>query len=250
MMIKISIVTVVYNAVEQISSTIDSVLEQSYSNIEYIVIDGLSKDGTKDEISRYLDNINVYISEKDDGIYDAMNKSLDYVSGDWVLYLNAGDTLLDCFVIEKFVAEIQKMELPIAEMIGGNVMFDVHANKQLSKVKDLSKRWVCMPACHQSLFYRVDVIRANRFNLEFKICSDHEQFIRLVESGARFKPIDLTVSTFQFNGVSAKNRIGLYTEKLKIAKKYNASFLNILKLQTIILRLKISGFIKGFREIN
>ncbi|WP_140410042.1 glycosyltransferase, partial [Escherichia coli] len=82
-MFKISIVTVVYNAANDLEVTINSVLKQTYKEIEYIVIDGASTDGTLDVLEKFKDKITTVVSEKDNGIYDAMNKSLQYVTGDW-----------------------------------------------------------------------------------------------------------------------------------------------------------------------
>ncbi|HEX3386494.1 MAG TPA: glycosyltransferase, partial [Mucilaginibacter sp.] len=88
---KVSIVTVVFNAADSLELTILSVINQSYPNTEFIIIDGGSTDGTVDLIKKYDKKINYWISEKDSGIYDAMNKALDVVSGDWVYFLGAGD---------------------------------------------------------------------------------------------------------------------------------------------------------------
>lgn len=85
-MFKISIVTVVYNAANDLEVTINSVLKQTYKEIEYIVIDGASTDGTLDVLEKFKDKITTVVSEKDNGIYDAMNKSLQYVTGDWVIF--------------------------------------------------------------------------------------------------------------------------------------------------------------------
>lgn len=90
-MIKVSVITVVFNDFSNISKTINSVLEQNYLNTEYIVIDGGSTDGTSEVIERYLDKLNIYISEVDYGIYDAMNKGVRVANGEFIIFMNSGD---------------------------------------------------------------------------------------------------------------------------------------------------------------
>ena len=109
----LTIITIVYNRVKDIEYTLKSITEQTYKNIEYIVIDGNSNDGTLDIIQKYLDKINHLVSEKDNGIYDAMNKGLRLATGDYVLFINGGDNLHQKNTIENifqiFPSFYQKM---------------------------------------------------------------------------------------------------------------------------------------------
>ena len=98
---KISIITVSYNAAKTIEQTISSVVNQTYQDIEYIIIDGGSTDGTMDIIRKYEDRIAYWISEPDKGIYDAMNKGIDVATGDYVYFLGADDRLVDANIIDK-----------------------------------------------------------------------------------------------------------------------------------------------------
>jgi len=106
-MTKVSIITVVYNNRNFIETAIKSVLSQTYKNIEYIVIDGGSKDGTKEIIEKFKDKISEFISEPDKGIYDAMNKGLKLATGDIVGILNSDDFYADKFVLEKVAKKFQ-----------------------------------------------------------------------------------------------------------------------------------------------
>ncbi len=105
--VKFSIITIVYNRVNDIEFTLKSITEQTYPNIEYIVIDGKSNDGTTSIIEKYRDKIHCYISEEDQGIYDAMNKGLRNSTGDYVLFINGGDSLHQKDTIEKLASGIE-----------------------------------------------------------------------------------------------------------------------------------------------
>ena len=101
---KISIITICYNCKDNLLDTVKSVIQQDYSHIEYIIIDGGSTDGTLDAISTYRDKISTLISEKDNGIYDALNKGVKAATGEWILCLNAGDSLTSDTIISKVLS--------------------------------------------------------------------------------------------------------------------------------------------------
>ena len=105
---KITIVTISYNIVTYIEKTILSVVNQTYPNIEYIVIDGGSTDGTLDVIKKYSDKITYWVSESDKGIYDAMNKGIDAATGDWINFMNAGDVFYHNNVIDEIIPFLTK----------------------------------------------------------------------------------------------------------------------------------------------
>lgn len=113
---KVSVITVVYNDAKHIAQTIESVLSQTYPNIEYIIIDGNSSDGTKEIIQNYIDkkpsyfnhSISNFISEKDEGIYDAMNKGVDLATGEWCNFMNSGDRFYQNTTIQECFKEYEK----------------------------------------------------------------------------------------------------------------------------------------------
>src|SRR5574344_362751 len=119
--IKISIITIVYNDLKHIESTMLSVLNQTYQNIEYIVIDGASVDGTVEVIKKYAERLSYWVSEKDRGIYDAMNKGLRAATGDFVWFINSGDQVYDPATVENLVACIDN---DTDVVYGENVLID------------------------------------------------------------------------------------------------------------------------------
>ena len=114
--IKISIITVVYNGKDTLAQTIESVISQDYANIEYIIIDGNSTDGTQGIIKEYGHRISYWMSEPDRGIYDAMNKGIEYASGDVIAFINSGDTYEDNIlseVVKDFKTETENIDILI-----------------------------------------------------------------------------------------------------------------------------------------
>lgn len=157
--VKMSIITVVYNGVDTLEETILSVVKQNYKNIEYIIIDGESTDGTLEIIKKYQNSIAYWISEPDKGIYDAMNKGINIAKGEWIYFLGSDDWLYNKNVIGSVVEEIKS--LPSMDIFCGKVMlFD----PQLDLVKvfgnvlsdDGIKEGAMAP--HQGMFVKSDLI--------------------------------------------------------------------------------------------
>lgn len=155
---KVSIITVVYNGIEFLEETIKSVISQTYPNIEYIIVDGGSKDGTLDIIKKYEAHISKWISEPDKGIYDAMNKGIDLATGDWQNFLNAGDSFVDNNVLEKiFTTNLENITLVYGDIIA------IRENGQKLNVnaielKDDNSIKKGMKVCHQAIFYNKNIM--------------------------------------------------------------------------------------------
>lgn len=181
---KISVITVCYNSASTIEATILSVLQQSYAAIEYIVVDGDSNDGTKDILERYRDKITKIVSEKDEGLYHALNKGIKLATGDVIAFLHADDFYNDPMVIEKYVKVFEN----------GN--YDaVYANLYYVDAIDTAKikrKWNSgeyshgaflngwMPP-HPTLLVRKEIYeRFGGFNTEFKTSADYELMLRLI----------------------------------------------------------------------
>jgi glycosyltransferase involved in cell wall biosynthesis len=155
---KVSIITVVYNGIEFLEETIKSVISQTYPNIEYIIVDGGSKDGTLDIIKKYEEHITKWISEPDKGIYDAMNKGIDLATGDWQNFLNAGDRFVDNDVLEKiFTTNLKNITLVYGNIIAireNGQTLNVNAI-ELKNDNSIKKG---MKVCHQAIFYNKNII--------------------------------------------------------------------------------------------
>lgn len=181
---KISIITVVWNNKETIKNAIDSVFGQTYENIEYIVVDGASTDGTVEVVRSYGDKISKFVSEPDRGLYDAMNKGLALASGDIVGILNSDDFYIDKYVIEKIVKEFEEKKVD-----------SVYADLVFVKPDNLDKTvryydsshfnpdkfaYGWMPA-HPTFFVKKEVYQKyGLFKTDYKIAADYELLTRFL----------------------------------------------------------------------
>jgi len=205
---KISIITIAFNNESDIRQTINSVINQCYKNIEYIVVDGASTDNTLNIVEEYKENINKVISEPDKGIYDAINKGIAISTGDIVGLIHAGDRLFDNFVIEKIVHHFENNDI---EASYGHSMF-VNSSDQVVRVNkspDFNKNnlklgW--MPS-HQSIYLRREVFN-NRdlYRLDLGGSGDYEFVIRYFYcSDMKIKLLDEFIIKFSMGGTSTSN---------------------------------------------
>jgi len=150
----ISIVTVCLNNAKELEKTIKSVIAQKYSNKEFIIIDGSSTDGTLDIISRYKEVISCWTSEKDNGIYDAMNKGISFARGDFINFLNAGDYYYNNDVLETVASRMQ-LNSDAGILYGLSENFSTAENLRYLSGNKIDEKvlWKGMPVCHQSMFF-------------------------------------------------------------------------------------------------
>lgn len=173
----VSIITVVRNDVSHIEETMLSVLSQTYSNIEYIVIDGGSTDGTVDIIKKYADKLAYWVSEPDGGIYPAMNKGVEHATGEWVNFMNSGDTFANKHVIEElFVSEISKE----IKLVGGNTInFFADGHEETHHAESPSAIPTHLPFSHQASFVRQEICH---FDVQYKFAADYALFYEIYHS--------------------------------------------------------------------
>jgi len=249
----ITVVTVCFNALATIETTIKSVVEQKFDNYEYIIIDGGSTDGTVEVIKKHENNINYWISEVDKGIYDAMNKGLKASKGKYVYFLNSGDKFVDDKVLSAANTAISNSSVDI---ICGKVLVtsDVqHENivttypKYKTNETDFVKLFdSCF--CHQALFVsKRAYLEVGGFDLNFKVFSDFFTMGRILNSGQSLAYCDLMIAFFNNNGVSSNwvNVRALESEKKEIFKKLGVKksrilyFVKSIKTEFFIIKKKI-----------
>jgi glycosyltransferase involved in cell wall biosynthesis len=195
---KISVITVVFNDKSGLENTIKSVVNQTYDNVEYIIIDGGSTDGTLNIIRKYEHAVNHWVSEKDAGIYHAMNKGLELSTGDWVNFMNAGDMFAARHVIENIRFNRYKQ----SPLVYGNKIQD---GKVIYPMGEKKLEYGEIMACHQSMFFNLSAsFRASVFyDLKYKIYGDYELVNRLYLKYHGFTYVNEVIAIFEGGGVSS-----------------------------------------------
>lgn len=222
--IKISIITVCYNAVKEIEKTVSSVKKQTYDNIEYLIKDGNSSDGTYELLCQLnQDSKFEIIRGEDRGIYDAMNIAAGKVSGDYIFFLNAGDIFANNRVVEKIV------EFAIchkdADIIFGNMIrLDKKGKKHYRTYPAIcSKKMYFLSGdciCHQVIFAKRESLIRRPFLLDFKVCADREWMLALIQTKKCFAHIDLWISQCEEEGYSTRNQRSYEREVKHCIDKY------------------------------
>lgn len=206
-----------YNCVTTLERTISSVIDQKYNNIEYIVIDGNSTDGTKEIIEKYSDDITHYVSEDDNGIYNAMNKGILLATNDVVCFINGDDYYLNDSVFDTISEQFENSD---AEIIADRVAVDgiersYCAQNQLSRLKQE------MILSHQGIFVKRELFeRIGLFNEKYKIASDYEWLLDAYLADVKFDINDTVVAYFSSGGASSDSLSHVECCKIIFSKDY------------------------------
>ncbi len=219
-----SIITITYNASRWLEQTILNILSQSYSNIEYIIIDGGSTDGTVDIIERYASGISYWVSEPDKGIYDAMNKGLQKATGDYVWFINAGDSLYTSDTVQRVASLIQKKKVLPDIIYGETSIIDENGNslgrRRLKAPDKLSWKSfrMGMLVCHQSFITKRTIVPL--YDLTYRYSADFDWCIRCMKQVNKIYNTRMTLSNFLEGGVSTTQHKASLKERYEIMCKY------------------------------
>ena len=221
---KVSIVTVIYNSEKYIEATIKSVIAQNYPNLDFVIIDGGSNDGTMEIVNSYSDFISTIISEKDDGIYNAMNKAKNYCKGEWISFINSGDLFFNNTVLLDTFSIVKKVNTDF--IYGDTSYYSLAQNYQFihGKMVDENDFRFSFPICHQSMFFSKTLIdEMHWYDEHFKVVSDWDLVTRIFfEKKYKKLYINLCVSKFLIDEVNWKNGIGALWEWVVLTKKYRS----------------------------
>ncbi|HJV34180.1 glycosyltransferase family 2 protein [Geomonas sp.] len=221
----VSVVTVVFNGERHLEQTILSVLNQSYPNVEYVVIDGGSTDGTPAILERYAERIDCLVSERDDGIYDAMNKGIALAHGELIALLNADD-YYEPDAIEQ-VAEAY-LESPCQGVYyGNNYVLQEDLELKYSFYPSLARCWLGMPVCHQAMFVHRQVYQeVGGYSLGYRFAADYDFLLRSMRRQVPYLPVDAFLVNYRNTGLTSTN----YAASLREAKRINGDHFGTLSL--------------------
>lgn len=201
---KVSIITVCRNVEETLEETVISVLSQTYPHIEYIIIDGVSTDNTDRIINKYADKLAYFVSEKDSGMYEAMNKGIKVANGDIIYFLNSGDKLFHSSIVANIIGNFNKSNIEL--LYGDIIEFDKNTGIcNIKKHNKINKAYLYTNAiCQQSIFYRKEVFeKYGYFDDRYKIVGDREWLFRaFIKEKIKAKYISIPFALFEKGGVS------------------------------------------------
>lgn len=221
---RFSIITSTFNACNALLTTARSLQEQTCQSFEWLIVDGASTDDTLAVVRGFGNLVTTMLSEPDTGIYNAWNKVLPHLRGEWVLFLGAGDVLYETDTLAKVLDALDKLPLETTTAYGGTIMFDAASGIDMyarsPEWQGLRGPWgggrPWMP-CHQGVFQRARVFRNFRFDERCRICADGETLLRELLAGRGTK-LDVMVARFDAGGISAqpRNRLRMVSESVYI----------------------------------
>lgn len=248
----ISIITVVFNGEKYLEQTIRSVLDQTYKNIEYIIIDGGSTDKTLDIIKKHEQNICFWISEADKGIYDAMNKGIRKAKGEYIGLINSDD-FYEPDALEIIVQKIN--EFPNTDVFFGDMyMINQHLpEKQLQTYKKGKKLEKAFSIWHPTVFVRKEIYNEyDLFDLSYKIAADYELILRFYKKDCAFHYINKAISNFREGGISYYNK-NIIKERFRLQLAHTSfinAHINKIKYKITEFFQKVFKFILGEKKYH
>jgi glycosyltransferase involved in cell wall biosynthesis len=235
----ISIITVVFNNISGIEKTIQSILSQSFKNLEYIIIDGGSTDGTLDIIRKYDDKIDYWISEPDKGIYDAMNKGMTHSSGRYLWFMNSGDLIESPTVLEEIPwAEDSDVYYGETHLIDGSGK--VLGTRTELTTRKLPKKMTWkdmihgMVVSHQSFIVKKEI--APFYDTGYRYSSDIDWVIKCLKTSRKIVNVNAVLSRYLIGGFSIQNNKASLKERFKIYRKYYGLPATIISHVLIVIR--------------
>ena len=237
-----SIITVTYNAGKVLEDTILSVISQTYRNVEYIIVDGASKDNTLEIIGKYSKYISKMVSEPDKGLYDAMNKGIGMATGDYLCFLNAGDKFHDKETLQQIAETLKNKDLPDV-IYGETAIVDEAGNflhmRRLSTPEHLNWRSFKqgMLVCHQAFLAKRELTLKHPYDMHYRFSADFDWCIRIMKEAKCLHNTRLTLVDYLNEGMTTRNHKASLKERFRIMAKHYGWVSTILHHCWFVIRL-------------
>ena len=216
----VSVITISYNKGDEIESTIKSVVNQTYPNVEYIVVDGGSKDGTVDVIKKYERDIAKWVSERDMGIYNAMNKGIAMSTGEWVMFINSGDAIYSTTTIQKMLNKVDPMTDILygdLKVLQGDTSCKVPARPLHSIINQMSFG-------HPGTLIRSEIMKEELYDESYRCAADYDFFLKSYIKKRIFQYLPMETAIFEGLTVLSNNSVLIKSEVSRNHDVYNSLF--------------------------
>lgn len=238
---KISVITVTYNAEAYLEQTFESVFAQTYPYIEYVVIDGKSKDQTVEIIKKNESKIHFWLSEPDKGLYDAMNKAISHATGEYIIFMNAGDTFYEQTTLEKvfqkaenadiYYGEAMILEAETLKILGLRSEITPQKTPKILTWKSLR---LGMVVCHQAFIAKKSIVPL--YDLQYKYSADVNWVIECLKKAHKIVNTETIIANFSLGGLTTQKRKTSLWERYEVLKKHYGLIPNIFNHFLIVLR--------------
>ena len=244
----LSVITIVYNNVRDIERTLCSVLHQSYSSIEYIVIDGASTDGTIDILKKYSPQLSVLQSEPDHGIYDAMNKGLKLATGDYVLFMNSGDEIYANDTVEKVFAVANNADIYYGETEMYSAAWESLGQRrhQAPATFNWKSFKYGMSISHQAIYIKRSI--TSPYDLKYRYSADIDWIIKATKKATVIVNTNMYVAKYLVGGVSKQKHLDSLKERFRIFRHYYGTLPNL--INHVFIALKLAVYFVRHRRTN
>lgn len=214
---KVSIITITYNNLDGLKKTRESIISQTYGDYEWIVIDGGSTDGTKEFLQEHADEMSYWCSEKDKGVYNAQNKGTSQASGDYCIYMNAGDTFYDKEVLEKVFSEIHEEDILYGDWAQ---VFPDGKKRYIEPSDSVDYAFFFVDnICHQAMFIKTSLLKESPYDESYRLYADWAKWTEFAYKGKTFKYIHQRICYFMMDGMSAENEENNEKERKRVIEE-------------------------------
>lgn len=241
---KFSVVTVCFNAECTIENTIISVISQKFRDFEYLVIDGVSNDGTLEILKKYGNEIDVLVSEPDTGIYNAMNKAANIASGEYIIYMNANDVFFDESILDKVSSSIKNNEY---SLVYGDYFLMLNEERYFIRAKKKSKGKII--TSHQAIFCRRNLVAEIKFDESLKLAADYKLVNDLLHIGESYY-LNFPVCVMEGVGFSSNKKSQILREYFSINKKLFGIVFSSYIFSLAWLSMQVSNFLTMIGLVN